>query len=378
MPNLGFAVQQRFQALLTAAQNEPAQYYWRVGHAFDTMLDYLLRDNAQAARAGDIAKAHFLAGGGAWYDDFAWWGIACQRAARMGLFTDPGSYAAMSDYCWHAMDGYAPWVWERADQARYQTFEPRFPGGVWNSTWKGPYSTIDCEPSVSDGLCGTQNTVTNTLYLLLASRLAAANSRQRAYFNAAAREYGFLRQWFDLNSVDDRLLGRATSSFDNVFVRERVGTYGKGGNYQRAWAYRPTLAWAGDQGLLLSGLAGMAALDGTHAVEYLARARLLLNGIATYLVVNGRFVPWRDQDNRGAPGGDDPDYQTGVGVLMRCLLDVYRNSVPLRDHMNQTNYKALVGNYANYVVSHPNDDNGVVGPANDVATLLLALAMGLS
>jgi hypothetical protein len=44
--------------------------------------------------------------------------------------------------------------------------------------------------------------------------------------------------------------------------------------------------------------------------------------------------------------------------------------------MNSANYPKLVANYANFVVDNPDDQYGVVGPANDVATLTLATAMG--
>jgi hypothetical protein len=382
MSRFSDAAQKRFQVLLAAGKREPALYYWRVGHAFDTMLDYLeLVDRSPTAEVETMAKAHFLAGGGGWYDDFAWWGISSLRASRSALFTDASSFAAMSDYCWHAMDGYAPWVWDRADQALYAEREPRYLGGVWNSTWNGPCTTIDCIPAVTDGLCGTQNTVTNTLYLLHAARLAKANPVKNQgdtnpYFNSAAREYGFLTQWFDLKDDTYSLLGKIQGG-GGRYVRERVGTYGKSTDYQQSWAYRPTLAWAGDQGLLVSGLAALAAFDTKNAVEYQDRAMLILLGVTRYLIQNGRFLSWYALDNKKAPGDDAADYSTGVGVLMRCLLDVYKTNTRLATYMQDVGYPQYISAYADFVMANPDNSNGVVGPANDVATLLLANAMGL-
>src|SRR5262252_2622925 len=59
--------------------------YWKIGNVFDTMTDYLLHSHRQsegpklAGRVFDVydeAKKQWAA----WYDDFAWWGIACSKA----------------------------------------------------------------------------------------------------------------------------------------------------------------------------------------------------------------------------------------------------------------------------------------------------------
>jgi hypothetical protein len=157
---------------LKEAWEQTGSFFWRLGHSFDSVIDYLATvDRTEASDFAELALTKYLEGGGAWYDDFAWWGIAGLRAGqRSDLFgwrsLDFRRFALDS---WKTLDGNAPYGWDRADHAKFADYEPLFDGGVWNHIVDD-----DCNPGPDgvDELCGRQNTVTNALYLVLANRLS--------------------------------------------------------------------------------------------------------------------------------------------------------------------------------------------------------------
>src|SRR5215469_4602566 len=68
--------------------------FWRLGNAFDTMIDFLdCIDNRAADDIAEVVVKQYQASldklGGydnAWFDDFGWWTIATQRAAERSFF----------------------------------------------------------------------------------------------------------------------------------------------------------------------------------------------------------------------------------------------------------------------------------------------------
>ena len=68
---------------LKEAWEQKGSDFWRLGHSFDSVIDYLATvDRTEASDFAELALTKYLEGGGAWYDDFAWWGIAGMRAAQ--------------------------------------------------------------------------------------------------------------------------------------------------------------------------------------------------------------------------------------------------------------------------------------------------------
>ena len=370
---------------LKDAWEQTGSDFWRLGHSFDSVIDYLaMVDRSEASDFAEVVLTKYLEGGGAWYDDFAWWGIAGLRAAqRSDLFgwrsLDFRRFALDS---WKTLDGNAPYGWDRADHAKFADYEPLFDGGVWNHV-------VDdgCNPSASspDHLCGRQNTVTNALYLVLANRLSLdALVTTPAYLEAANREYAFLRKWFAFDRAHDskrallhvHLQGGGT----RALVRERVSSFLSGNTdvaYQRDWY------WTGDQGLILSALVDRMRMVPSGSPEYgqlLATARQVIAGTRDHLVD-------RDMDRRGilrswrpdsVPGGDDKDYWTGIGVYMRSLLYAYQTNTELKNDLQQQDAQDFIRANAEYVAKHPDrstSEDKVVNLTNNLATLVAAVGM---
>src|ERR1051325_5138213 len=137
--------------------------YWQLGHSFETIIDYLALNPADAAGFGEIANDRYQNSSETvcWYDDNGWWGIAALKASQHPeLF--PTHYSDFQEYtnaCWKRMDDNAPKVWE-AGKADFPNLKPRFDGGVWNAYWTsvvvpGKCSNLTpCVPRFStDALC---------------------------------------------------------------------------------------------------------------------------------------------------------------------------------------------------------------------------------
>lgn len=305
--------------------------YWRLGNTLDTLIDYALFDPSVAAELGARAQQKYSSMGDAsWFDDYGWWGIAAAKAYSTGVLPDRDWYRGVRDNCWDRMRLGAT-VWEKADQSEYSDYAPRFPGGMWNSFWPRttgvPAWANQCEPCAHDYyLCGIQNTVTNGLFLVLCARITAANGPAEAWADAQ-REYRFLRDWFDFVDLDARLLMDVTNG---VLVRERVGSFANG---NAKCGFNRDFAWAGDQGLILGGLVDMMSRwrtsDSVAYSEGLALARQILGGVTSggLFRPDGTLLPWT---GGGAPGDDDCDYLTGIGVFLRYLLYAFRNNADLK------------------------------------------------
>ncbi len=311
--------------------------FWRVGNAFDTLIDYFV--NVDASNVGLAASALQLfdgGKGGAWFDDFGWWGIAFLRAVRHAslLYVNPLTCLHSSTTCWQKMDDNAPLVWAKADQQTFRRAKPRFAGGCWNNSFSV------CDPFV-ERLCGFQNTVTNGLYQVLAAR-SFQWWHTLPYLDAAKREYNWLGQWFfhpDL-TADEKLLFTDTSG--RKLVRERVSTYDLyDGSYPEVGYYEPKLHWVGDQGLILSAMVDLAPIMPIGPRDTLYNiARGILEGVRSLLVDSqGILQPWipSGEDFQG----DNSNYATGVGIYMRYLLHAFQRDITLKRYILQT-YKPFI------------------------------------
>ena len=370
---------------LKEAWEQTRSFFWRLGHSFDSVIDYLATvDRTEASDFAELALTKYLEGGGAWYDDFAWWGIAGLRAAqRTDLFgwrsLDFRHFALDS---WKTLDGNAPYGWDRADHAKFADYEPLFDGGVWNHVVDD-----DCNPSPDgeDKLCGRQNTVTNALYLVLANRLSLDELvTTPAYLEAANREHSFLQKWFAFDRAHDSkralLYVHSQGGVKKALVRERVSSFLSG---KTDAAYRSDWYWTGDQGLFLSALVDRMRMVPSGSPEYgqlLATARQVIAGTRDHLVDRGMdprgiLRPWRPDR---VPGGDYDDYWTGIGVYMRSLLYAYQTNAELKNDLQQQDAQDFIRANAEYVVKHPDrskSQDEVVNLTNNLATLVAAVGM---
>src|SRR5208283_5528019 len=241
--------------------------YWQLGSAFDTVLDYLRRRNdpalAQqfaevALKNYDITAAPQNNGGIAcWYDDFGWWVAGLQRAiddsALPGLWSQAQlvRLSTIARDNWYSIEtGSEVWNMCQWSQDCLKDFggsdqnvslQPLFDGGVWNYFWaKEAHAQADvcntpCDPTLApgddkrfNGLCGRQNTVTNGLHLVAATRrlkppepdTKKPNPQSPYYLQATQREAGFLQNWFNVEQPELSL--RKQLNGGGVVIRERV------------------------------------------------------------------------------------------------------------------------------------------------------------
>ncbi|HEX6368363.1 MAG TPA: hypothetical protein VF006_05490 [Longimicrobium sp.] len=354
---------------------------WRLGNTLDTLLDYVAEvDPTAAGEVAELAMDKFQMLDGAWFDDYAWWGIASVKASQMQFPAvppnKPGPYTwnfkRIAQSMWGIMDGNAPYAWERATPADQTAYSPRYEGGVWNGDWPGSrWNAGFAVQEEGGGLSGIQNTVTNGLYLVLASRLYLASGTE-AYLNSARREFGFLHTWFDHPDPALRLLDRQGEHA--ALVRERVSVVGGATDPY----FQANLHWAGDQGLVLGGLVDlMSAMGPTHPDDYqalLALARTIMKGVRTNLSVLDVLNPWTPGQN--APGGDPADYFTGIGVYMRYLLYAFRNNPDLAADMAAEDYQSfLLANVANPYPDPSYPPDSMTENTNKLAVLLAAIAV---
>lgn len=370
------AAHDTFEGLKALFQNPACNVNWRLGHSFDTIVDYLVSAPHDAPGFGKIALDKYKSIRNDWYDDYGWWSIATLKAGQhQELFSDfYYEFQSIAHKCWESIDK-ASGVWTRADKSKFAALQPLFDGGVWNSDWDPNGSCSPLKPD--DTLCGYQNTVTNGLYLVSSTRLFEF-LKQDAYGKAAEREYQFLKAWFYLASVDsDPLLNYYDRDDpDKAVVRERVTRYASSGT--KMYSYRPTLAWAGDQGLILGGLVDRMLIvkDSRDRQEMLRFAKAILAGVREYLTVDGILLPWWPDP---APGGDRDDYRTGTGVFMRYLLYAYQRNADLKTYLQQ-NYQDFVRENAEHVIQSPSSKTGdpnkiMITLTNDLATLVAAIGI---
>lgn len=364
--------------------------YWRLGQTFDTLIDYLAVTGStdEAKTMAQLALERYAATRGSWYDDYAWWGIANLKAAQSPrLFGDDTKvFYDHALECWKKM---APstGIWDSARQfPNLQPAKPAVEHGVWNHGYdaKDDSGSNPLSPRV-DSLSPYQNTVTNALYLVLAARLSRNPGNTDPQFAQATEdEYEFLQTWFTMSRAGfDPLLYIFSAAKDKAVVRERISCYDSGIALN---SYRPGLAWAGDQGLIIGGLLERMEIVGKADPTYssmLTVVRQILAGTREYLAVDGRLLPWWPDPSPGTsprrPGGDPEDYRTGTGVYMRYLLHAHLlNHEDLAQDL--TPYHAFVYGNAQHVLQAPsptigNVDAVMVALTNDLAILTAAMVM---
>jgi hypothetical protein len=381
------AAQRTYASLKTVFAQ--SRNYWRLGQTFDTVIDYLaVTGDPDAGAFAQLALERYAASRGSWYDDYAWWGIANLKAAQNPrLFGDSTRlFYNHALECWQKMaPGTA--VWDAAQKfPSLQAAKPAVEHGVWNHTYdpKEDSSYNPLNPR-ADSLSPYQNTVTNALYLVLAARLSRYPGNTDPQFaQAAEREYAFLQTWFNLSRPGfDPLLNVFSPARDKAVVRERVSCYDSGVKLN---SYRPDLAWAGDQGLIIGGLLERMEIVGREHPTYpamLTVVRQILAGTREYLAVDGRLLPWWPDPAPGTgarrPAGDAEDYRTGPGVYMRYLLHAHLvNHADLAQDLLP--YHAFVYENARQVLQAPSPTAGkadavMVALTNDLAILTAAIVM---
>lgn len=352
--------------------------FWKLGTAFDTMIDYLdVVDKSTAKSVEQMINTQFNAAakclGGlnnAWFDDFGWWTVAAQRAMQRTYFNQ-ATFKPIHDECWRRFMENAPYVWQRRTTKTFDSYGPAINGGVWNAYWNGTSSTYpgpkNGDPSNGD-LIGIQNTVTNALFLMAAQR--DPNSRP-----AAESEFQFLITWlagklpFELPSLWWSL-GTNTG-----LVRERVSGFATGWSpvVPPPFGFQPDWAWTGDQGLMLGNVSDAIPLQPAHRGLLLTIAKSIIDGSYQQLFKNGEVQNWTASG--WVPSNDTGDYQTGTGVFWRNVLHVWKTNQDLRTFLAQPNYQKMLRDSADKIVNNPSDDPTFETVTNQTAVLVAAAAM---
>lgn len=365
-----------FQAAWSAFVDDTS--FWVSGHGFDTILDCLNLCNPTlppGVTMQDIAAtALFKLGmsvqpptpspailtGEDWYDDDGWWVVAAAKAYSLcDKFGWQAYKSTWQEFClsrWERFSANAPNVFAMVTEKygdRFQLLSPAVPGGVWNTQWlydslNTYYDPSTCAPTPADrnvavNLGGFQNSVTNTLYLESAQRLALIAAADPNFFDspqeftdAATSEFTFLETWvgYGQDDVPQGMLNRLSSG--GAVLRERVGAYEyPPGAYGQVCGYDPALAWAGDNGIYLGGLVDKITLDGDSDGTLLQRAKDIITGTLSYLGDgNGVLLSW--PLGQGAPGNFDEAYATGFGAFLRYLTYAYLNNAALAQYIRNT------------------------------------------
>jgi hypothetical protein len=358
--------------------------YWRLGHSFDTIIDYLAISPDEPADFGPIAvKAYDRSTDNAcWYDDFGWWGIASLKALQHSkLFPDSTRLKQICDQCWSVMYENAPNVWTYNNtKPEFKGLEPRFGGGVWNADWTKPGPLHACKnmpiQPYLDYLGGIQNTVTNGTYLVLATRLHLESHDPR-YRDAAKGEYDFLGKWFEVGDREHPDYDLCMRVGDGALIRERVATFAKrpDGQFEKVPGYDPELAWSGDQGIILGGLVDRMRVVSSGSPEYsflLNRAKDIAAGVKSQVTAlnHGILTAWVTSTK----GGDPEDYATGPGAYWRYLAHAYQNNDDLKRHFRESGQTDFVCKNAENTEREWKSDE-VVHLTNRLAALVAAIVM---
>jgi hypothetical protein len=377
------AARATFQAL--KQDLEKIEHSWRVAHAFDTAIDYFL--NVDKTGSQDFGNLVLRKTGGRVdrYEDSGWWTIAALRAfENPPLFGNLERFGNLVVDNWKRFNNNAPKTWERAkDKPGYKDFAPRFEGGVWNANWTAPccdpYHREEPPCPKPNTLCGTQNTLTNGLYLISAARLFLNGHFARSSFPqaAASREVRFLWDWLSHRNENDNSLLKYVLGGGAV-VRERATTYLSG---KRDTGYRPDFAWAGDQGLILGGLSDMMTISRGINPEYpayLDMVTTLLQGFQVFLADQNTniILPW---NGGGPPDGRDADYWTGPAVFTRYALHAFQNNPDVKQVMQKMYFPDFIRQNADHAIaqpmSSPDPNTDLVYRTNDLAALTMAVVV---
>jgi hypothetical protein len=358
----------------------PYVNYWRLGHSFDTIIDYLATSPDEAKGFGQIAiEAYNRSTDSAWwYDDFGWWGIASLKAMQHPkLFPNSKEFQQICDHCWTVMYDNAPKVWtHNKNNPGFSLRKPRFEDGVWNADWTKPRPGKTtgnmCKPG--DTLCGIQNTVTNSLYLVLATRLYLEYPQDQRYVDASRKEFKFLSDWFQVSDPDQALWMPVEQG---AVIRERAATFAEiNGKFAPVPGYNSKVAWSGDQGIVLGGLVDRMRLVGKNDPPtynaYLNRAKAIVAGVKSQATKlgGGTLGPWVTS----VDGGDPEDYATGPGVYWRYLQYAYQNNDDLKEYFRASGQTEFVSKNAEHPKRAPDSDD-LSDLTNRLAALVAAIVM---
>ncbi|NUR57159.1 MAG: hypothetical protein HOV87_00370 [Catenulispora sp.] len=398
--------------------------YWQVGCVFDTLTDGVrVLGTATDPGLAQDGLNKYRSTTGYWYDDFAWWSIAAAKAydpAFGPIFGSlDGSFAGVAQQAWSFIDvglkdrvhlG-APQVFENRDNDVFFTVPPEVPlywatprldngrgsglHGVWQKDmfavertppqWTGPteFNPNPSQPGPSMHLGPYQLTVVNALYLLNAARFEQARRLNPTAPNCASQladEYGFLKAWMGLSSSNpvpagDRLLN-VTFGDGSAVVLERVSTYAfYNGAYPRVQNWDSQTSWAGDQGLLIAGLAAYYQLNPSESIIASLLNALLL-GYARHLVdKDGVLWPYYPANSQNKlEQWDAPDYASGIGVFMRGVLQAARiPNGPVAAAVKQPEFQAFLAKAVTWATSAPTAD--LFSSLNVLATLLAGIEL---
>jgi hypothetical protein len=367
--------------------------YWQQGCVLDTVIDYLqyavannLMSAAEAQKFMAFVYAKCYQGiyngkpyaeTGCWYDDFGWWGIASSKAFDtsygevFGKYT--AQYQAISLHCWNVMkngkgDGLfkgAPNVWSNCDQQAFAFAEPRFHEGVWQGEIFPNDRPTSCnnwgDPAI-DPLGPFQLSVVNTLYLLLAGRLAEAG---QVPWSDVAQQYKFFQDWMGpltpMSIVTNLPNGGA-------LIRERVGRYKNG---QTVYAFNEQSFWGGDQGLFLSGI----TIYLQHAKAVSPLIGNIAWGVCKNMVDNNYVIqPWLVGPGYSVYSLDPDDYSSGCGVFMRNLLFSSGRNQDVKAKVDTPDYQTLMRRSADIYASGepPKTVNPLFDLFNQLSVMLTA------
>jgi hypothetical protein len=346
-----------------SAKNE-GNNFWHVANTLDTCVEYILKASrrwgdqldARQKVQGMIEKSYqiisdVLESGsvnnfepGFWWDDFGWWGITFHKIYNYYDLIFKGANAPkvtkdncliVAQECWRILKDISS---DKVNSSIMAPYKGPIAGGCWNN-W--PIKEVDGEQKE---LGGEQNTVTNALFLVLASRLSQV-TQNTEYLESAANQYLWFRDWF-ANYLEKqaecphpgpqeglfRCLYRGTAEL-KVLAYERPhdpnnSTYNNGAG--GTLIYVPEQLWTGDQGLLLGGLE--ALLEQQNAISNLKVIRDRDPGFPFYVNMIASAVSMSVKeffDTSGVlheaelngPGATQfaVDYATGKGVLLRYI-----------------------------------------------------------
>ena len=175
----------------------------------------------------------------------------------------PG-FTTIFNLCWDTMYYRGTAVWENnKSHPGLAQLQPRFDGGVWNCGYfsgtsmcgdpNAPPELPMNPPDTDQGtnLSGIQNTVTNGLYLVLASR-PPSRRRLASTWKPRRASLTFSGSGSTADPSDVALLQVPDGGVGKL-VRERVATYA-GGTKAYVNGYDKDLSWSGDQGIIVGGL----------------------------------------------------------------------------------------------------------------------------
>jgi hypothetical protein len=357
--------------------------YWQIGCVFDTLTDYLQQDagfldpkvSAQQVQAFMASTCDFYQSlvtqtehNYSWYDDFAWWGIACSKAynPNFGIFGNlRGRYQQICLATWQTMKNGkcdhvhygAPNVWDKCDQELFAVCKPKIDGGVWQYDIFGaprpledspvnPSTPIDVDGYAAVSLGPFQLTVVNGLYFVLANRLVEPGFEDRKTSDGILQ---YFVGWFNVTDAP-----RLVQTVDGgVLIRERVSVYANGTKVNE---WDAANSWGGDQGLLLGALADYKQQHGAQpGFDIDAWIKDLMGGVAGSMQKSDSgftfMMPWFPFD-AGLFGTDLGDYSSGLGVYMRYLNYAYGFDATVQSAINDNSnpMRILVLNSAQAVM----------------------------